>query len=236
MEKIEGTSPTRVRQAQQRRDRIINASMKLFQEKCVEDTSMEEVAKRAGVGAATVYRYFSSKIELVIETAEVYWEKVSEKYLGELETGNMPNIADAKSEATSKMDGIESSGYDQLRKILNVFCRIFLEQKPFLKFLHEFDVFVKKYNVSEEHLADYENGILKLKPYVTIALGKGLVDKSLSFNCSVDEMYFSLTHTLLALMEKLAVGGDILSSDQNVESEKQIRIIIELLLRGIKNF
>ena len=37
-------------------------------------------------------------------------------------------------------------------------------------------------------------------------------------------------------MEKLAVGGDILSSDQNVESEKQIRIIIELLLRGIRNF
>ena len=54
MEKIEGISPTRVRQAQQRRDRIINASMKLFQEKCVEDTSMEEVAKRAGVGAARV--------------------------------------------------------------------------------------------------------------------------------------------------------------------------------------
>lgn len=48
-----------------------------------------------------------------------------------------------------------------------------------------------------------------MKPYVTIALEKGLVDKSLSFNCSVDEMYFSLTHTLLALMEKLAVGGDI---------------------------
>ncbi len=79
MEKIEGTSPTRVRQAQQRRDRIINASMKLFQEKCVEDTSMEEVAKRAGVGAATVYRYFSSKIELVIETADSYTGKSSEK-------------------------------------------------------------------------------------------------------------------------------------------------------------
>lgn len=92
---------------------------------------MEEVAKRAGVGAATVYRYFSSKIELVIETAEVYWEKVSEKYLGELETGNMPNIADAKSEATLKMDGIESSGYDQLRKILNVFAGYFWSKSRF---------------------------------------------------------------------------------------------------------
>ena len=50
---------------------------------------------------------FFFKDRLVIETAEVYWEKVSEKYLGELETGNMPNIADAKSEATLKMDGIE---------------------------------------------------------------------------------------------------------------------------------
>ena len=52
MEKIEGTSPTRVRQAQQRRDRIINASMKLFQEKCVEDTSMEEVAETGRCGSS----------------------------------------------------------------------------------------------------------------------------------------------------------------------------------------
>ena len=41
---------TRTRQAQQRRERILGASMELFWEKCVEDASMEEVAKRAGAG------------------------------------------------------------------------------------------------------------------------------------------------------------------------------------------
>lgn len=41
-------------------------------------------------------------------------------------------------------------------------------------------------------------------------------------------------HTLLALMEKLAVGGDILSSDQEVGGQRQLQIVTELLLRGIK--
>ena len=142
---------------------------------------MEEVAKCSGVGVATVYRYFSTKIELVIETAEFYWQKVAEKYLTELEQTD--------------------TGYVQLQKIMNVLERIFQEEKAFLKFLQEFDVFVKKYQF---------------------------------FTCSIDEMYFSLTHTLLAVMQKLAVGGEILSSDQAVEGNRQFRIVTELLLGGIK--
>ena len=142
MDTTEKVPSTRERQAQQRREKIIQASMQLFWEKCVEDTSMEEVAKCSGVGVATVYRYFSTKIELVIETAEFYWQKVAEKYLTELEQTD--------------------TGYVQLQKIMNVLERIFQEEKAFLKFLQEFDVFVKKYQISEERLTDYESGILRL--------------------------------------------------------------------------
>lgn len=69
---------------------------------------------------------------LVIETAKFYWKKVAEKYLAELEqTG---------------------TGYVQLQKIMNVLERIVQEKKAFLKFLQKFDVFVKKYQISEELL------------------------------------------------------------------------------------
>lgn len=69
---------------------------------------------------------------LVIETAEFYWKKIAEKYLTELEqTG---------------------TGYVQSQKIMNVLERIVQEKKAFLKFLQEFDVFVKKYQISEELL------------------------------------------------------------------------------------
>lgn len=212
---------TRERQAQQKRKQILTASMTLFEKKCIEDTSIEEIAKHAGVGAATVYRYFSTKIELVIETAGHYWEQVAGKYLTELER--------AESVSLKKW-----SGYQRLEQILHIFCRIFEEEKAFLKFLQEFDVFVKKYEISQEGLSDYEDGILKLKPYVTNALETGLEDGSLAFVCSVDEMYFSLPHTLLSLMEKLAVGGDILTSDRIVERNVQLQVITGVILRGLQ--
>ena len=41
---------TRERQAQQKRKQILTASMTLFEKKCIEDTSIEEIAKHAGVG------------------------------------------------------------------------------------------------------------------------------------------------------------------------------------------
>lgn len=75
-----------------------------------------------------------------------------------------------------------------------------------------------------------EDGILKLKPYVTNALETGLEDGNL---CSVDEMYFSLTHTLLSLIEKLSVGGDILTSDQIVEGNVQLQVMTGLILKGL---
>ena len=85
--------------------------MELFWEKCVEDASMEEVAKRAGAGPATVYRYFSTKVELVIETAELYWERVARKYLQELEEAN--------------------TGYAQLEKTLDIFYKYFRTKNLF---------------------------------------------------------------------------------------------------------
>ncbi len=59
-------------------------------------------------------------------------------------------------------------------------------------------------------------------------------DGSLAFVCSVDEMYFSLTHTLLSLMEKLAVGGDILTSDRIVEGNVQLQVMTGVILRGLQ--
>ena len=108
MERNETILDTRTRQSLQRREKILTAAMELFQEKCLEDTSMEEIAKKAGVGAATVYRYFSGKIQLVIEAAELYWNQISEKYLKELEK-----------------EGMGENGYEQLQKIFDIFCRIF---------------------------------------------------------------------------------------------------------------
>ena len=70
---------------------------------------------------------------------------------------------------------------------------------------------------------------------MTNALEKGLKDKSLSFSYTIDEVYFSVTHTLLSLMQKLACNGHILSSDERVDLALQVEIAGDLLLNGLSS-
>ncbi|MEV4893033.1 TetR/AcrR family transcriptional regulator [Nonomuraea sp. NPDC055795] len=49
---------------------ILSAALELFVERGVEGTSMEQVAKRAGVGKLTLYRRWSSKEDLLAQAIE----------------------------------------------------------------------------------------------------------------------------------------------------------------------
>ncbi|MFF4623833.1 TetR/AcrR family transcriptional regulator [Nonomuraea jabiensis] len=49
---------------------ILNAALELFVERGVEGTSIEQVAKRAGVGKLTVYRRWSTKEDLLAQAIE----------------------------------------------------------------------------------------------------------------------------------------------------------------------
>lgn len=48
-----------------RRDRMLAAALDLLRGRRLEDVSMDEIATEAGVGKATLYRYFASKEELL---------------------------------------------------------------------------------------------------------------------------------------------------------------------------
>jgi AcrR family transcriptional regulator len=54
----------RVRQKRDREARIVEAAAALFQERGFEETTMQEVAGRAGLAVGTLYNYFRSKSDL----------------------------------------------------------------------------------------------------------------------------------------------------------------------------
>ncbi|MFT4263516.1 MAG: TetR family transcriptional regulator [Nocardioides sp.] len=58
--------------AARNRDRIIEVGRALIREKGIDATSMDEIAKAAGVGAGTLYRHFKTKDELY-EAAMLAW-------------------------------------------------------------------------------------------------------------------------------------------------------------------
>ena len=60
----------------ERKIKILNTAFDIFVEKTIEAVSMGEIAEAAGVGRATLFRYYPSKLELVIEVCGKKWKDV----------------------------------------------------------------------------------------------------------------------------------------------------------------
>ena len=62
----ERNAPGRARSEASRRA-ILNATLKLLEQQTVQQVTIESIAKKAGVGKATIYRWWASKASVVID-------------------------------------------------------------------------------------------------------------------------------------------------------------------------
>ncbi len=69
-------------------DKILDAVQEILQEKSVRDLTIEEVARRAGVGKPTIYKWWSSKAGLVLDLFE-------QRMVGSLAVPNGTNAEEA---------------------------------------------------------------------------------------------------------------------------------------------
>ncbi len=68
----------RERNAAQTRELILATALTLFLEQGYESTRMEQVAERADIGTSTLYRYFPTKDQLVIEPLAIRGQMAAE--------------------------------------------------------------------------------------------------------------------------------------------------------------
>ena len=74
-----GKSEKQMDKEQGRNQRIIDTAFQLFVEKKIEAVSMDEVAKEAGVGRATLFRCYNNKTELAIAVCASKWKAYLDK-------------------------------------------------------------------------------------------------------------------------------------------------------------
>ncbi len=67
------------------RERIIRAGRELFGRKGYRETSVKEVARRAGTATGSVYAYFPDKPSLFLEITDIYYREVFDCIRGEME-------------------------------------------------------------------------------------------------------------------------------------------------------
>ena len=71
-------SDRQIKERELRKEQILNAALKVFKANELEKATMDEIAKEADFGKATLYYYFSSKEEIFIEILNRGWKMIWE--------------------------------------------------------------------------------------------------------------------------------------------------------------
>ena len=202
---------------QQNIEAAVNAACDLFRENGIDSVKMTEVARRAKIGVASLYRYFDTKEQLVIACAVQMWEQV---------IGNILPVL--------KKDGYDDlNGYEKVARIFGVYKLLCSEYKDFVKFVALFDSYCLNNKVEPSKLADYEQIITTLYRYFSDAFDCGIADGSIRDDIDKKKFYLTCNHALMAVVQKL-ISGEILSQDDFAD-QSEVDIMTDIFLSYIKS-
>ena len=100
---------------------LVDIATDLFMARSISEVTIKDIAIAAEVGEATIYRYFGSKQNIVIQAAMKIQDIVSADFFD-----------------LSKC----SKGFDKLKVFYESYYEIFIKHPTFYKFLNEFDAYV----------------------------------------------------------------------------------------------
>ena len=189
---------------------IIQETADLFFTRSINEVTIKDIANKLGVGEATIYRRYNSKLNLVLLVAKYLQDEVISKYFTFSNEGN---------------------GYNKIEKFYKSFLLIFKEHPAYFKFINEFDAFVLSNNVSG--ITSYEEGIDAFKNAFDELYKQGIQDGSVNKVDNVDTFYFASTHALMEVCKKLA-DKDVISQDAKLDKAGEIEVLIETILYRLK--
>lgn len=195
----------------QKQNDIIIASKELFAVSSIEEVSMEKIAERAGIGVASLYRYYGTKVAVAAAVGVYYWQQIAK---------DIAPIFDSQ-------EYKQKTGIERLKCLLDVYTGFYVSRPDFLHFLDDFDNFCLKSNVSREDLADYQNSITDFYKFYRDGIDKGLKDGSVKTPDSDGLLYLTMNHAMLSTLRKMA-RGEILEQDNRYLEELELLKIMFL--------
>ena len=191
---------------------LVDMATDLFMSRSISEVTIKDIAVSAQVGEATIYRYFGSKQNIVVQAAMKIQGIVSTDFF-KLEQGK--------------------NGFEKIKVFYESYYEIFLKHPVFYKFLNEFDAYV---SIEDSSIINpYETAIDAYKTYYMEAYELGIKDGSIKKQKDIEMFYFATTHALLELAKKLAFKKAVLSQDTKIEKATELKCLIDIILGSLNN-
>lgn len=173
---------------------------------------MTDVAQEAGVGVASLYRYFDTKVNLALAAGELLWKR----FYGSFSSG-----------LTREFD--HKSGYGQMEELFGMFVHMYRFHPEFLSFLDDLDHMVLSCDPSPERLAAYDAEVAKFFPLFSSSYERGVGDGTIRGGIDFPLFYRTMSHALMSVAQKL-IRGEVVPSDDFSEGWHELRMAVDVTL------
>ena len=189
--------------------RILDAGFCIFSEMSIDKVSMANVANKAGIGIATLYRYYRTKPELVVAVGTHVWSNFIRNY-------------------TPIRNDDKITAVEELEFFLDSFLELYKNHKKLLCFNQFFNIYIRNEAVPKKALNSYNEMVDKLAMRFHRTYVKGERDKTLCTEMSEKAMFLSIVHLMLAAVTRYAIG---LVYEKDSESYKELILLKNMIMR-----
>ena len=201
----------------ERREKILTEAYRIFVEKKIEPVSMGEIAEAAGIGRATLFRYYSSKLELVIAVCTREWKA----YLDALD----------QVRPISSVGEIPAIG--RLIFTLDSYIEMYQSHKALLCFNDNFNHYVSHELCEEEQLEEFHAALYSVDTRLHMMYAKAKEDKTFRTDIPEEEFMRVTVHSMMTACAYYA-GGFIWGSQKDRDYTPELLRIKEMILNYVK--
>ncbi len=196
-----------------KRQNMIETAFRIFSENNIDSVSMPDIAKECGYGIATLYRYFNTKMALVVAVSTWAFGQYSASYRQRL----------------NEIGFKQMTALEEYAAFLDSFLDLYRSHKELLRFNQFFNIYVAGAGAEMEQMEPYLNMIKTIGSGFHSVYEKGKIDGTLRTDISETEMFSSTLHLMLAATTRYAVGLIYLPDEK--KSEAELLLLKKMLLR-----
>ena len=196
-----------------RREAMLREGFRLFAEKGIEPVSMQEVADACKLGVATLYRYYNTKLALVIAIGTRQW-------------------ADYRDHARTlwrERDKTMTAAQD-LERYLDFYVDLYQNYPDLLRFNQNFNNYVRHESATPAQLRPYLEAVGALGSFAPAIYEKGRRDGTIRTDVPMEKMFTATSHIMLAVAVRYAQGL-LFSAEDEADRTEEFELLKRALLR-----
>ncbi|EFM10017.1 transcriptional regulator, TetR family [Paenibacillus curdlanolyticus YK9] len=195
---------------------IIEAAERVFTIKGIENTTMQDVAREANLGVATVFRFFPRKDKLIVAVV----------------TSNLQQVL----HAFQSIAAMSVSCLDKIELLFDHSISLLHNQDSSnVKLMENFENYAAHYTEPLEDIEAFNAVYREISSVFSSVITQGVQDGSIRPDLPIPETLTTVMNTFSMFARKLSLQKNILLFEQDVPPENQLAILKQILMSYLRN-